>query len=72
MKTFSNSKSSQGESTVVKYLLITTAVLFLGLMLVVPLFTVFVEAFRKGIEAYLTSFTDEYVIQAVKLTLIAS
>ena len=72
MKTFSNSKSSQGESTVVKYLLITTAVLFLGLMLVVPLFTVFVEAFRKGIEAYITSFTDEYVIQAVKLTLIAS
>ena len=54
MKTFSNSKSSQGESTVVKYLLITTAVLFLGLMLVVPLFTVFVEAFRKGFEAYFT------------------
>jgi sulfate transport system permease protein len=48
MKTFSNSKSSQGESTVVKYLLITTAVLFLGLMLVVPLFTVFVEAFERS------------------------
>ena len=72
MKTFSNSKSSQKESTVVKYLLITTAVLFLGLMLVVPLFTVFVEAFRKGIDAYFASFTDEYVIQAIKLTLITA
>lgn len=72
MKTFSNSKSSQGESVLVKYILIITAVLFLGLMLIVPLFTVFVEAFRKGIEAYFESFTDEYVIQAVKLTLITS
>lgn len=72
MKTFSNSKSSQGESVLVKYILIITAVLFLGLMLIVPLFTVFVEAFRKGIEAYFESFTDEYVIEAVKLTLITS
>ena len=52
--------------------MITTAILFLGLMLIIPLFTVFIEAFRKGIEAYFISFTDEYVIQAVKLTLIAS
>lgn len=72
MKTFNNSKSTQGESTVVKYILITIAILFLGLMLVIPLFTVFIEAFRKGFEAYITSFTDEYVIEAVKLTLITA
>lgn len=72
MKTFGNSKSSQGESPLVKYLLIGTAVLFLGLMLVIPLLTVFTEAFRKGIDAYFNSFSNEYVIQAIKLTLITS
>ena len=72
MKTFGNSKSSQGESPLVKYLLIGTAVLFLGLMLVIPLLTVFTEAFRKGIDAYFHSFSNEYVIQAIKLTLITA
>ena len=72
MKTFGNSKSSQGESTLVKYLLISTAVLFLGLMLVIPLLTVFTEAFRKGIDAYFHSFSNAYVIQAIKLTLITA
>ncbi|MCT7575565.1 hypothetical protein N5U00_09505 [Aliarcobacter butzleri] len=56
MKTFNNSKSSQGESKVVKYLLITTAITFLAVMLVVPLITIFAEAFRKGVEAYFLSF----------------
>jgi sulfate transport system permease protein len=41
-------------------------------MLVVPLITIFAEAFRKGIEAYFNSFTNEYVIQAIKLTLITA
>jgi sulfate transport system permease protein len=72
MKTFGNSKSSQGESPLVKYLLISTAVLFLGLMLVIPLLTVFTEAFRKGVDAYFHSFSDAYVIEAIKLTLITA
>ncbi|MDK2046232.1 sulfate ABC transporter permease subunit CysW [Aliarcobacter butzleri] len=70
MKTFNNSKSSQGESKVVKYLLITTAITFLAVMLVVPLITIFAEAFRKGVEAYFLSFEDEYVLSAIKLTFI--
>ncbi len=72
MKTFNNSKSSQGESTFVKYLLIGTALFFLMTMLVVPLITIFVEAFRKGVEAYFESFSDEYVLQAIKLTFITA
>jgi sulfate transport system permease protein len=40
--------------------------------LVVPLITIFAEAFRKGIEAYFESFNDEYVLQAIKLTLITA
>ena len=72
MKTRSNSQTSLDESKVVKYLLIATAVAFLSIMLVVPLITIFAEAFRKGIEAYFNSFTNEYVIQAIKLTLITA
>lgn len=72
MKTFNNSKSSQGESKVVKYLLITTAITFLTVMLVVPLITIFAEAFRKGVEAYFLSFEDEYVLSAIKLTFITA
>ncbi|MFW2567026.1 sulfate ABC transporter permease subunit CysW [Aliarcobacter butzleri] len=72
MKTFNNSKSSQGESKVVKYLLITIAITFLAVMLVVPLITIFAEAFRKGVEAYFLSFEDEYVLSAIKLTFITA
>lgn len=72
MKTFSNTKSSQSESKLVKYLLIFTAISFLFIMLLVPLITIFTEAFRKGIEAYFLSFDDEYVLQAVKLTVITA
>ena len=72
MKTRSNSKSSLDESKVVKYLLIGTAISFLMITLVVPLITIFAEAFRKGIEAYFESFNDEYVLQAIKLTLITA
>ncbi|MFY4842717.1 sulfate ABC transporter permease subunit CysW [Aliarcobacter butzleri] len=72
MKTFNNSKSSQGESKVVKYLLIATAITFLAVMLVVPLITIFAEAFRKGVETYFLSFEDEYVLSAIKLTFITA
>ncbi|MBP9489961.1 MAG: sulfate ABC transporter permease subunit CysW [Aliarcobacter sp.] len=72
MKTRSNSQTSLDESKVVKYLLIGTAVSFLMIMLVVPLITIFVEAFRKGAEAYFESFNDEYVLQAIKLTFITA
>ncbi len=72
MKTISNIKNSQNESKVAKYLLISTALAFLLIMLVVPLITIFAEAFRKGVEAYLLSFDDEYIFQAIKLTFITA
>ena len=72
MKTISNSKSTQKESKLVQYLLIATAVTFLLIMLVAPLITIFAEAFRKGYEAYFESFTNEYVLQAIKLTFITA
>ncbi|RBQ28158.1 sulfate ABC transporter permease subunit CysW [Aliarcobacter vitoriensis] len=72
MKTVNNSKSLQNESSLFKYLLIFIGVTFLMIMLVIPLITIFAEAFRKGYEAYFLSFNDEYVLQAIKLTFITA
>jgi len=72
MKTFNNSNGAQSESKLVKYLLIFTAISFLSIMLLIPLITIFAEAFRKGVEAYFLAFSDEYVLQAIKLTVITA
>ena len=45
---------------------------FLALFLVVPLAAVFVEAFRKGVGAYLASFTDPAALSAIRLTLLTA
>ena len=56
----------------VQYVLIATTVAFLTLFLFVPLLAVFTEAFRKGIGAYLASFSDPSAIAAIQLTLITA
>ncbi len=53
----------------VRILLITVAVGFLGLFLLMPLVAVFVEAFKKGTELYLATFKDRYAVEAIFLTL---
>ncbi|MFO0870889.1 MAG: sulfate ABC transporter permease subunit CysW [Pirellulales bacterium] len=53
-------------------LAIGISLLFVGLMLVLPLVVVFLEAFRGGLGAYLRSFRDPAAWQAIKLTLIAT
>lgn len=52
-----------------KALLIGGAVLYIGLVLLLPLVTVFVEAFRKGAEAYLAGINEPDAISAIELTL---
>ena len=53
-------------------LLIGVALLFLGLFLVVPLASVFAEAFAKGLGFYFHSFNDVNTLAAIKLTFIAA
>ena len=53
-------------------LLIAVAVLFLGVMVVLPLTLVFFEAFRRGVEAYLGSISQPDALAAVRLTLIVA
>jgi sulfate/thiosulfate transport system permease protein len=56
----------------VRWLLIATALLFLGLFLVVPLAAVLAQAFAKGFRAYLAAFNDPVTFSAITLTLIAA
>jgi sulfate transport system permease protein len=56
----------------VRRLLIGLALAFMTLFLFVPLATVFIEAFKKGIGVYVASITDPDALDAIKLTLIAT
>jgi sulfate transport system permease protein len=60
------------EPPFVRWLLISGALLFLGLFLVVPLAAVFAEAFAKGFGFYFHSFNDPNTLAAIKLTFIAA
>jgi len=60
------------ESPVVRALLIMSAVIILTLFLLMPLFAVFAEAFRRGWEVFLASLHDDAALSAIKLTLIAA
>ena len=52
--------------------LITFALLFVAVFLVMPLAVVFTEALRKGWQAYLAAFSDPDALAAIRLTLLAA
>ncbi|SHN40627.1 sulfate transport system permease protein [Duganella sacchari] len=56
----------------VRGILITIALLFLTLFLFVPLVAVFVEALKKGWDAYAAAIIEDDAISAIKLTLITA
>lgn len=58
------------ESFPTKMLLITVALLFVGIFLLLPLLVVFVEALRQGTGAYIAALTQPDAISALKLTLL--
>jgi sulfate transport system permease protein len=60
------------EPAVVKWILISTAFIFLGFLLVLPLVSIFVEAFRKGTEVYLMALTEPDAASAIRLTLLTA
>lgn len=63
---------SRTESIVVRILLITVAVAFLALFLIVPLVAVFSEALAKGWQMYLDSLREPEAISAIRLTLLTA
>ena len=56
----------------VRAALIGTALLFLALFLVLPLASVFVEAFRRGFDAYWAAIIEPDAVAAIRLTLLVA
>jgi len=61
-----------GEPRLVRWTLITLALGFLALFLLVPLVAVFAEALRKGVAVYLAALREPDAVAAVRLTLLAA
>lgn len=59
-------------SKLVKWTLISISILFIVLMLLLPLITVIVEAFKQGFEVYKQAVLDDYTVKAVLLTIEAT
>ncbi|MDR3170211.1 MAG: sulfate ABC transporter permease subunit CysW [Treponema sp.] len=55
-----------------KPVLITITLLFLGVFIFSPLFTIFSEAFEPGIKAYFNALRDPDIMQAIRLTLLTA
>lgn len=57
-------------SKAVPIILISVALIFFTVILLVPLISVFVKAFEQGAELYFASISDPMALQAIKLTLL--
>ena len=56
----------------VKWTVLTLALLFFGLFLLLPLLSVFTEALRKGVAVYLQAISQADTLAAMRLTLLAA
>lgn len=56
----------------VRYTLIGLVMVFLALMLIIPLISVFIEAFRQGWDLYIAALTEPDAWAAIKLTLLTA
>jgi sulfate/thiosulfate transport system permease protein len=65
-------RSAVREPEWVRKSLLAVAILFLGIFVLIPLLTVFEEAFEKGFGVYLASFNDLAALAAIKLTLLVA
>ena len=67
-----SSAISRQESTTVKYTLITISILFVFFMLVLPLVSVITNSLKEGFFFYINCLKDEYVMSALKVTLLTT
>ncbi|MBS1210380.1 MAG: cysW [Proteobacteria bacterium] len=56
----------------IKWMILTLSLLFFAGFLLLPLATVFVEAFKKGWDVYLAAISEDDALSAIRLTLIAA
>ncbi|CAI8721975.1 sulfate/thiosulfate ABC transporter inner membrane subunit CysW [Methylococcus capsulatus] len=64
--------AARGEAPWVRWSLIAIALLFLALFLLMPLALVFVQAFAKGWETYVSALADPMALAAIELTLLVT
>lgn len=67
-----NRRASDTRAALVRWALILVALLFLAVFLVLPLASVFVEAFAKGWQTYVDSVREPDALSAIRLTLLAT
>jgi sulfate/thiosulfate transport system permease protein len=67
-----NVKANSEHGLILKWLLITIALGFLGIFILIPLIAVFTEGLNKGIQLYFASLTERDALSAIKLTLITA
>ena len=60
------------EPRYIKVILILTSLAFLGILIGLPIASVFVEAFSKGYDAYIAGVTEPNAVSAIRLTLIVA
>lgn len=65
-------KENREESGITKYILITISLVFVFLMLVLPLVSVVVNSLKEGAAFYFNSLRDEFVLSALRVTLMAT
>ncbi|AEV67232.1 sulfate ABC transporter permease subunit CysW [Acetivibrio clariflavus] len=63
-------KRAVRESKAVQFLLITAALIFFSLVLLIPLVLVFIKAFEQGAGVYYAAIADPIALKAIKLTLL--
>ncbi len=63
---------AQSEPDAVRWLLITVALVFLALFLLLPLAAVFSQAFEKGLSVYLNALKEPDTLSSIKLTLVTA
>ncbi len=66
------SRPSRTEPWLVRWIVIGVSLVFLGVFLVLPLVTVFVQAFARGIVPYFNAITDPDAVSAIQLTLLVA
>ena len=64
--------SSTSEPKWLRFVLISIALIFLGIFLLLPLITIFIQAFDQGVKVYLAAITEPDALAAIKLTLLVA
>lgn len=72
MNPLANKSKKVAEPKWVQYVLISLVLLFLALMLVIPLISIFIEALRQGFDLYIAALTEPDALAAIKLTLLTA